>query len=174
MAYDVSRLSTVKDARAYLDNVKRLGRTDLYADAFRRRCELEGAGHDDPLALDFWRAIAAAEQILREQRGKTVRLSRTRQKIERVGVQKTVEDLTLAKHPSDGFAILTDAGLGDLTAEYLVIKHAGQGSAAAGAAARSRLSGAGIAALAAVAPELQATLTLGRLRMRRGRVGSRV
>ncbi len=34
-------------------------------------------------------------------------------------------------------------------------------------------AGAGIAALAAVAPELQATLTLGRLRMRRGRVGSR-
>ncbi len=53
MAYDVSRLSTAKDARAYLDNVRRLGRTDLYPDAFRRLCELEGQDHGDPLVIDF-------------------------------------------------------------------------------------------------------------------------
>ena len=35
-------------------------------------------------------------------------------------------------------------------------------------------AGSGIAALAAVAPELQVQLTLGRLRIRRGRVGGRV
>lgn len=146
MSYDVARLSTVKDARAYLENVKRLGRDDLYAAAFRRLCELSGQEHDDPLVLDFWRAIAAAEEVLREQRGKTVRLSRTRQKIARVGVHKTVEDLAMAKEPSDGFAILTEAGLGDLTAEYLVIKHASKFSPGAITAARDRLANARIAA----------------------------
>lgn len=144
MAYDVSRLSNVSDARAYLDNVKRLGRQDLYAAAFRRLCELEGQSHGDALDLDFWRAIAAAEEVLREQRGKTVRLARTREKIKRVGVQRTVEDLALKKQPSDGFAILTGAGLGDLTAEYLVLKHAERFTAEAAAAARHRLESAGV------------------------------
>ncbi len=145
MAYDVSRLSTAKDARAYLDNVRRLGRTDLYAEAFRRLCELEGQDHGDPLVVDFWRAIAAAEQVLREQRGKTVRLARTRQKINRVGVHRTVEDLALSKKPSDGFAILTEAGLGDLTAEYLVLKYESRFSAEAVTVARARLQEGGIA-----------------------------
>lgn len=139
MSYDVSRLSNVKDAQAYLDNVKRLGREDLYPAAFRRLCELSGQNHDDPLDLDFWRAIAAAEEVLRQERGKTVRLSRTREKIKRVGVQRTVEDLALKKQPSDGFAILTGAGLSDLTAEYLVLKHAGRFTAEAVGAARQRL-----------------------------------
>lgn len=144
MSYDVSRLSNVKDAQAYLDNVKRLGRDDLYAAAFRRLCELSGQNHDDPLDLDFWRAIAAAEEVLREQRGKTVRLARTREKIKRVGVRQTVEDLALKKQPSDGFQILTNAGLGDLTAEYLVLKHAERFTAEAKSCARQRLLDAGV------------------------------
>jgi len=139
MAYDVFKLATAEDARAYLNNVRRLGRTDLYPSAFRRLCELEGNDHGGALVVDFWRAVAAAEQVLREQRGKTVRLARTRQKVERVGVHKTVEDLALSKKPSDGFAILTGAGLGDLTAEYLVLKYQGRFSAEALAAAKVRL-----------------------------------
>ncbi len=144
MSYDVSRLSNVKDAQAYLDNVKRLERQDLYPAAFRRLCELEGQNHDDPLDLDFWRAIAAAEEVLRQERGKTVRLARTRAKIKRVGVQRTVEDLALTKQPSDGFAILTGAGFGELTAEYLVLKHAARFTTEAAAAARQRLVSAGV------------------------------
>lgn len=142
---DVSRITTVTDARAYLANVRRLGRTDLYPAAFRRLCDLSGQDHTDPLVVDFWRAITAAEEVLREERGKTVRLSSTRQKIERVGVRKTVEDLVLAREASSGFGILSQAGLGDLTAEYLAIKHRDQFSAEAVAAARQRLESAGIA-----------------------------
>jgi hypothetical protein len=144
MAYDVSRLTTVSDAKGYLDNVRRLGRDDLYPDAFRRLVHLTGQPDDDPLVLDFWRAIAAAEEVLRQERGKTIRLARTRQKIARVGVHQTVADLAMAKTASDGFAILTQAGLGDLTAEYLVVKHADRFGEDVIAAARTRLVDSGI------------------------------
>lgn len=144
MAIDPAFIDTVDKARNYLANVRKAGRTDLMAAAFRRLCELTGQDDSDPLVVDFWRAIAAAEEVLREERGKTVRLARTRQKIERVGVRQTVEDLVMARKPSDGFAILTGAGLGDLTAEYLAVKHAGQFSAEVAAAARKRLDEAGV------------------------------
>jgi hypothetical protein len=56
----------------------------------------------------------------------------------------TVEDLALAKQESEGFRILTESGLGDLTAEYLVLKRAAQFSTEAVAAARDRLEKAGL------------------------------
>jgi len=148
--FDPSRLQDGKAARAYLDNVKRLGRDDLYPAAFRRLCELSApppdgdAPEDDPLVTDFWRAITALEEVLRDQHGKVVRASRTRQKVKRVGVRKTVEDLALSRAESDGFRILTAHGLGDLTAEYLVVKHAERFPAAAVAAARARLQAAAV------------------------------
>lgn len=145
MPFDVSQLRDAQVARTYLDKVKRLGRDDLYPAAFRRLCELSGQASDDPLVIDFWRAIAALEDFLRDQHGKVVRASRTRQKVERVGVRRTVEDLALSRQESDGFRILTAHGLGDLTAEYLVLKHAGQFSAEAIAAARARLDEAAVA-----------------------------
>ncbi|NUB12942.1 hypothetical protein GAY28_09600 [Azospirillum brasilense] len=148
--FDPSQIQDVKAARAYLDNVKRLGRDDLYAAAFRRLCELSGqppddnSPEDDSLVLDFWQAIAALEEVLHGQHGKGVRASRTRQKVKRVGVRKTVEDLALSKQESEGFRILTTHGLGDLTAEYLVLKHAGRFSADAVAVARARLVAAAV------------------------------
>ena len=83
------------------------------------------------------------KRALREQRGKTIRLSRTRQKIARVGVHKTVEDLAMSKKASDGFAILTGAGLADLTAEYLVLTYRDRFSAEL-LRQQARLIGAGI------------------------------
>lgn len=148
MTFDVSQLRDVQAARNYLDNVKRLGRDDLYPAALRRLCELSGQPHDgphDPVVPAFWRAIAAAEEILRNKHGKTVRLARTRQKIERVGVHRTVEDLALGKQESEGFRILVENGLGDLTAEYIVLSHAARFSPEAVIAARGRLEQAGIA-----------------------------
>ncbi|WP_146203606.1 hypothetical protein [Azospirillum sp. TSH100] len=149
--FDPTVIQDAKTARDYLNNVRRLGRTDLYPAAFRRLCELSGQppGDNPPedvaLVADFWRAIAALEEILRDQHGKVVRASRTRQKVKRVGVRKTVEDLALSKQESEGFRILTEHGLGDLTAEYLVLKHVGQFSDNAVAAARLRLEAAAVA-----------------------------
>lgn len=144
MLHDLSHLRDVQSARNYLANVKRLGRTDLYPAAFRRLCELSGGAHDDPVAFEFWRAIIALEEILREARGKTVRLGRTRPKIKRVGELRTIEDLVLAPRESEGFRLLVEHRLGDLTAEYIVLRHPDRFSPAAADAARKRLEGAGI------------------------------
>jgi hypothetical protein len=144
MPFDVSQLRDVQAARNYLANVKRLGRADLYPAAFRRLCELSGQAHDDPVAFEFWRAIIALEEILRDARGKTVRLGRTRPKIAQVGELRTMEDLVLARKESEGFRLLVEHGLGDLTAEYIVLRHSDRFSPEAAAAARERLEGAGI------------------------------
>lgn len=144
MAVDPANLDTIDKARSYLANVRKAGRDDLVPAAFRRVCELAGQDDTDALVVDFWRAIAAAEEVLREERGKTVRLNRTRQKIQRVGVRQMVEDLVTAKKPSDGFGILAGAGLGDLTAEYLAVKHADRFLPEVVEAARARLAEADI------------------------------
>jgi hypothetical protein len=145
MPHELSQLRDVQSARNYLANVKRLGRTDLYPAAFRRLCELSGGAHDDPVAFEFWRAIIALEEILRDARGKTVRLGRTRPKIAQVGELRTMEDLVLARKESEGFRLLVEHRLGDLTAEYIVLRHPNRFSPDAAAAARRRLEGAGIA-----------------------------
>lgn len=143
-SFDVAQLRTIDAARTYLGNVKRLGRDDLYHAAFRRLCELSGGAHDDTVAFEFWRAIVALEEILSEARGKTVRLGRTRPKIKLVGELRTIEDLVLAPRESEGFRLLVEHGLGDLTAEYIVLRYPDRFSPAAAAAARERLEGAGV------------------------------
>lgn len=65
MAYDVSRLSSAESARTYMQNVLARGDMEQHDAAFRRLCELEGRIHGDPLETDFWKAIAALEEILR-------------------------------------------------------------------------------------------------------------
>lgn len=47
--------------------------------------------------------MCALEQALTEEAGKTKRLSRTRQKLDRVGVRKLLADLSLKPQPSLGF-----------------------------------------------------------------------
>uniref|UniRef100_UPI000E716597 hypothetical protein n=1 Tax=Teichococcus vastitatis TaxID=2307076 RepID=UPI000E716597 len=121
---DLSRMTGPESLRRYMAYQEQQGRQDLYWAAFRRLCEIEGRAHDGPLETDFWRAIIAGEELLQRKHGKRVLLSRTRQKIGRVGILKTVEDLVQKKTASDGFALLVEGGLHDLTAEYLAIKHA--------------------------------------------------
>ena len=70
---------------------------------------------------------------------------RTRQKIARVGVLKTVGDLALTTKPSEGFGILVEGGFADLTAEYLVIRHAHRFAEDVVSGARARLELAGVA-----------------------------
>jgi hypothetical protein len=74
------------------------------------------------LEYDVWQSIYALEDILSDERGKTTRLARTRQKIVRDGEKKTVCDLVLGK-PTQGFELLMARNMRDLTFEALVLKH---------------------------------------------------
>lgn len=79
---------------------------------------------EDPGTLEFavWQSIFALEDVLKQERGKTIMLSRTRQKIGRQGVQKCVSDLILGS-ASEGFKMLHDRALLDLSFEAVALKH---------------------------------------------------
>lgn len=73
--------------------------------------------------LDFWKSITALEFALTDERGKTTRLARTRQKISKVGVKKTLEDLVISAKPSEGYFLLKDRDMLDMSAEAVVLRH---------------------------------------------------
>lgn len=129
--------------RNWISNANRT-QVDEVEDAARRRLIEVRASKDidepnDPVVLDFWKSITALENELSEERGKTIRLSRTRQKIARVGVEKTLADLALQTHPSDGYHLLKARGMLDLSAEAVVLRFAERFAPEVLEAARLRL-----------------------------------
>src|ERR1043165_4159028 len=63
--YDRSKL------RNWMTNARRHGREDLYQDAFRQLCRLEGRDLEDPLAADFAAVMRALEEALTQEAGRT-------------------------------------------------------------------------------------------------------
>lgn len=70
-----------------------------------------------------WQSIHALEGTLTAERGKTTRLGRTRQKIARVGEFETIKDLILGAKPSEGFFMLIERQMEDLTFEAVALHH---------------------------------------------------
>jgi hypothetical protein len=110
--------------RNWMKNAERLGREDIYQVAFKQLCRIEGRNIDDPLESEFAVVMRALEEALTAEAGKTKRLNRTRQKLNRVGVRRTLSDLTLKTQPSLGFLKLVEFDMaGEMSAEALVIKY---------------------------------------------------
>ncbi|MEH2709851.1 hypothetical protein ABIF21_004160 [Bradyrhizobium elkanii] len=112
--------------RNFMENARRHSRSDIYEAAFRQLCRVEGRNIDDPLEAEFATVMRALEEALTEEAGKTRRLSRTRQKLGRAGVRKTLADLAMKPTPSLGFLKLVEFGMGDMSAESLVLKYRDQ------------------------------------------------
>jgi hypothetical protein len=138
VATDPAKLRTLRE------NAQRLGDSEVEEAAFKRLIEILPEEAPGSIEHDFWKTIFAFEELLRDERGKTVRLSRTRQKIDRVGVMQTLIDFALSKKPTDGFNMLIERGLPELTGEALVLKHSVHFDPAVVAAAKSRLQEAGV------------------------------
>jgi hypothetical protein len=126
--------------RNWMANAKRLGRNDVYQAAFRQLCRVEGRNIEDPLEAEFAALMRALEEALTEESGRTKRLSRTRQKLNRVGVRQTLADLALKPQPSLGFMKLLEFNMADMSAEALILKHRHQFDGAVVAAAERRLT----------------------------------
>lgn len=141
---DVSNEWDPKKLRNYMDNAKRLGRDDVYSDAFRQLCRAEGRDIADPLESEFASVMRALEQALTEEAGKTKRLNRTRQKLDRVGVRQTLADLAVKPQPSMGFLKLVEFNMADMSAESLVLKYQDQFPPKVVDAARNRLHQYGV------------------------------
>jgi hypothetical protein len=137
------KIKTPEQAENLMNNARRLGRDDIYQLAFARKCELEGAANDDPndpLVRDFWITVSAYEQLLSNKNGRRTAAARTRQKVQRDGIFRTVESWAKKREPTMGFELLTRAGQWKLTGEYLVLKHASRFAPDDVSAAKKRLS----------------------------------
>lgn len=141
---DVSNEWDPERLRTWMTNAKRHNRDDVYQEAFRQLCRVEGRNMSDPLEAEFAAVMKALEEALTQEAGKTKRLSRTRQKLDRVGVRQTLADLAVKPQPSVGFLKLVEFGMGDMTAEALVLRYSDQFEPEVVQASRRRLAEFGI------------------------------
>lgn len=143
MAKPVSGYTDPAALRTLMVNAKRLGRTDVWRDAFRRLCALEAEGQTEPLLHDFHETLAAYEQLLSEKNGRTTRAGRTRLKLKSRGAVQCLADWTMSKDAPEEFVLLVAAGLPEMTGEQLVVRYADQFEAGVVTAATARLASAG-------------------------------
>ena len=140
----IVQLEDVAALRALMTNARRLGSEVVEKAAFQRLAQVQPGAPVGSVAFDVWRSIFALEEILVTERGKTVRLSRTRQKIARDGETRTVADLVTKAEASAGFHMLIERGLPALTFEAVVLRHPSDFTQAEIDQARARLSAASV------------------------------
>lgn len=140
----VAEMDDPDKLRALMANAVRLGVPEVRDAAFRRLAYVQPAAEPGTVEHDFWQTIFAFEQLLKEERGKTVRLSRTRMKIGRVGEVKTLADFANATKETQGFEMLMERGMPELTGEAIILRHPEDFDDETRAAAAARLEGAGV------------------------------
>ena len=99
---------------------------------------------EEPGTIEYavWQSIFALEDVLKQERGKTILLARTRQKIGRQGVTQCVADLVLGS-ASEGFKMLEERAMLDLSFEAIALDFPDKFEPRVLEAARRRLEGAG-------------------------------
>jgi hypothetical protein len=130
--------------RSWITNARKAGDNRIADAAFRRLIPVLPKEKPGTVEHDFWQTIHAFEHVLSEERGKTTRLARTRQKVTRVGEVQTLKDWALSSKSTDGFTMLLERNMPELTGEAIVLRHANQFGADVLAAANLRLVQAGV------------------------------
>lgn len=130
--------------RLWITNARKKGEDGVAEAAFRRLIAVLPKEKPGTIEHDFWQTIFAFEHALSEERGKTTRLARTRQKVARVGEVQTLKDWALSSTKTDGFAMLLERNMPELTGEAIVLRHANSFDTEVVAAASRRLEEAGV------------------------------
>jgi phosphoribosyl-AMP cyclohydrolase len=144
MMSKVAISNSPEDLRKIITNAANNGATELVRAAKLRLYAILPKEEPGTLEYAVWQSIYALEETLKEERGKTVMLSRTRQKIGRQGEQKCVADLIVGA-PSDGFRMLADRDMLHLTFEAIALNFPDLFPDDVLAAAKARLAEAGYA-----------------------------
>ena len=124
--------------------IPRLGEDEVYDAAFQRLIAVQPSAEVGTVAHDVWRTIYAFEEMRREEVGKTILLSRTRQAIGKKGELRTVLDLVRKPKASAGFDMLKERDKLELSFEALVIARAEHFPTDAVDKARARLEAVGM------------------------------
>ena len=119
----------------WIANARREGAEDVEKAAFKRLISIAPSEAPGTVEHDFWQTIHAFEYVLSDERGKTTILSRTRQKVALVGVEKTLTD----------WALNTELPRGDVAVhQAIVLRHPRKFDSDVVSAARERLQEAGV------------------------------
>jgi len=138
----IGRCNDPRELRRVADNASAAENEPVRDAALRKLYAVSPDAQPGTLEHDVWQSIFALEGALREERGKTTLLSRTRQKIKRDGEERTVSDLIM-KSASEGYRMLLDRGWPELTFEAVALRHSDRFDQAVVDAAQKRLSGSG-------------------------------
>ena len=118
----IGRCSDARKLKQMAENARLRGEPDIERAALLRLYRVSPKAEPGTLEHDVWQSVYALEGALTLERGKTTSLGRTRQKIARDGERKTVADLVLGK-PSEGFQMLLDRAMPELTFEAVALRH---------------------------------------------------
>ncbi len=140
----VAQCDDVNKLKSLIQNARDSSESAVANAALRKLISLVPSEQPGTVEHDFWQMIHVFEHVLTEERQKTTRLSRTRQKVKRVGVLQTLIDWALSDKETAGFKMLLDRGMADLTGEAIVLRHPGRFDPKVQAAARDRLVRAGV------------------------------
>ena len=138
----VAKCDDPAQLRTIAANAEEKGVIELTDAAKRRLFAVLPSEQPGTLEYEVWRSIFALEEALKEERGKTILLARTRQKIKKEGEHKCVEDLVMGKE-SEGFKMLKERDMLDLAFEAVALRFSEGFNDQVLAAAKERLIEAG-------------------------------
>jgi len=139
----IARLTTPKDARTFAKNAAERGRPDLETEALDHARTLQALqeGHTSPAQQAIATALYAYEEAQSQLKGRTFRANRTRQMIANRGALAAAERMVLNRRPSQGYEVLEEAGLQELSFEAIIVRFPNEFSSQAVRAAQARLDG---------------------------------
>jgi len=119
----VERCDNAGELESLIKNATKLGNAAVAEAAFRKRISLVPAEQPGSVEHDFWQTVQAFEHALSEDRGKTTRLFRTRQKVAKVGVVQTLREWAPGGQETAGFKMLLERGMPEFTGEATTLRH---------------------------------------------------